>query len=161
MRMKYYNVPSFHLVHFVFENPAIKHTCKSVICEKSSRKYRKKIVCKLAVIWISCTFAPAFGNEAVILDMLLQVILDEVVLLRQVAFPPFAWERPKRRAPSLWGLRKKTSKNIWWFENNSLPLHPLLRSEPRSRASKKNFEKSSAKIWRIYEKLLTFATAFR
>jgi len=26
---------------------------------------------------------------------------------------------------------------------------------------KKNFEKSSAKIWRICEKLLTFATAFR
>ena len=42
MRMKYYNVLSFHLVHFVFENPAIKHTCKSVICEKSSRKYRNK-----------------------------------------------------------------------------------------------------------------------
>ena len=35
MRMKYYNVLSFHLVHFVFENPAIKHTCKSAICEKS------------------------------------------------------------------------------------------------------------------------------
>ena len=34
-------------------------------------------------------------------------------------------------------LSKKTSQNIWWFENNSLPLHPLLRSEPRSRASKK------------------------
>ena len=32
---------------------------------------------------------------------------------------------------------EKTSQNIWWFENNSLPLHPLLRSEPRSRASKK------------------------
>ena len=42
MRMKYYNVSSFHLVHFVFENPAIKYTCKSAICEKSSRKYRKK-----------------------------------------------------------------------------------------------------------------------
>ena len=42
MRMKYYNVSSFDLVHFVFENPVIKHTCKSAICEKSSRKYRKK-----------------------------------------------------------------------------------------------------------------------
>ena len=66
-----------------------------------------------------------------------------------MAFPPFAWERPKRRAPSLWGLRKKTfektSQNIWWFENNSLPLHPLLRSEPRSWASRKKLRKKFRK----------------
>ena len=47
MRMKYYNVSSFHLVHFVFENAAIKHSCKSAICEKSSRKYRKKLFVSL------------------------------------------------------------------------------------------------------------------
>ena len=50
MRVKYYNVSSFHLVHFVFENPAIKHTCKSAICEKKFKKVSKKNVCKLAVI---------------------------------------------------------------------------------------------------------------
>ncbi len=47
MRMKYYNVPSFHPVHFVFENPAIKHSCKSAICEKSWKKYRKKLFVSL------------------------------------------------------------------------------------------------------------------
>ena len=29
-----------------------------------------------------------------------------------MAFPPFAWERPKRRAPSLWGLRKNFRKKL-------------------------------------------------
>ena len=42
MRMKYYNVPSFHPVHFVFENPAIKHSCKSAICEKKVGKSIEK-----------------------------------------------------------------------------------------------------------------------
>ena len=42
MRMKYYNVSSFHLVHFVFKNPVIKHTCKSVICEKVRKIIEKK-----------------------------------------------------------------------------------------------------------------------
>ena len=42
MRVKYYNVSSFHLVHFVFENPAIKHTCKSAICEKKVQESIEK-----------------------------------------------------------------------------------------------------------------------
>ena len=49
-------------------------------------------------------------------------------------------ERPKRTdplRPAFEKLSKKTSQNIWQFENNSLPLHPLLRSEPRSWAPKK------------------------
>lgn len=51
-------------------------------------------------------------------------------------------ERPKRTVPSLRqafekNFRKKTSQNIWQFENNSLPLHPLLRSEPRTKLRKK------------------------
>ena len=41
---------------------------------------------------------------------------------------------------------EKTSQNIWWFENNSLPLHPLLRSEARSRASKKTSKKVPQKF---------------
>ena len=57
-------------------------------------------------------------------------------------------ERPKRTDPSGRPSKKtfeKTSQNIWRFENNSLPLHPLLRSEPRSWAPKKNFEKKFRK----------------
>ena len=59
-------------------------------------------------------------------------------------------ERPKRTVPFLrQAFEKKTfektSQNIWQFENNSLPLHPLLRSEPRSRVSKKKLRKKFRK----------------
>ena len=76
---------------------------------------------------------------------------------------------------------------VWWFGANPLLLHPLSETKavvqwkdesgeghercyfpesfPLARAvgnclQKKNFEKSSPKIWRICLKLLTFATAF-
>ena len=124
----------------------------------------KKSRDKFADPVISRTFAPAFGNEALMLDVMLQSCFARGSPVEFRFESRLSQERPKRTdplRPAFEKLSKKTSQNIWRFENNSLPLHPLLRGEPRSWAPKKNFEKSSAKIWRICEKLLTFATAFR
>ena len=162
-----YNVSLLPLPFSPLQKYAIEHTCKSAIWIKPIEKSEKKSRYKFADPEISRTFAPAFGNEAVMLDMMLQGsrFASCLPVSLRVSGPAFRKRGPSGRFPSSGWLskknfRKKTSQNIWQFENNSLPLHPLLRSEPRSRAPKKTSKKSSAKIWRICEKLLTFATAF-
>ena len=85
------------------------------------------------------------------LDMLLQCICFAGCLpvVPWFSGPAFRKRGPSGRFPSSGRLsknfRKKTSQNIWQFENNSLPLHPLLRSEPRSRAPKKKLRKKFRK----------------
>ena len=112
----------------------------------------KKSRYKFADPEISRTFAPAFGNEAVMLDMLLQCICFAGCLpvVPWFSGPAFRKRGPSGRFPSSGRLsknfRKKTSQNIWQFENNSLPLHPLLRSEPQSRAPKKTSKKVPQKF---------------
>ena len=59
---------------------------------------------------------------------------------RYAARSRLSQERPKRTAlpPAAFGKNfEKTSQNVWRFENNSLPLHPLLRRPLRSSAPKK------------------------
>lgn len=66
----------------------------------------KKLPLKFAVVVISRTFAPAFGKEAVMLDMMLQAVLHEV-------FP--SWAQLSRlsheRGPSGGSPRKDPGKN--------------------------------------------------
>ena len=90
---------------------------------------------------ITRTFAPAFGKEAAMLDRMLQRRLAQGAPDGLRLRSRLSQERPKRtalpRQPSEKKLRKKTSQNVWRFENNSLPLHPLLGRTLRSSAPKK------------------------
>ena len=64
-----------------------------------------------------------------------------------MAFPPFAWERPKRRAPSPWGLRKTFEKN---FPKHLVVWKWLLTFAPAFEkwTSKPSFEKKLRKKFR-------------
>ena len=90
---------------------------------------------------ITRTFAPAFGKEAAMLDRMLQRRLAQGAPDGLRLRSRLSQERPKRTAlpPAAFEkkLRKKTSRNVWRFETNSLPLHPLLGRTPRSSAPKK------------------------
>ena len=58
---------------------------------------------------------------------------------------------------------KKICENIWMVKRDALLLHPLSRTKGTDNgpggARKKKIEKTSKKVWRIREKVLTFAPA--
>ena len=113
---------------------------------------------------ITRTFAPAFGKEAAMLDRMLHRRLARCAPDGMRLGPAFRKRGPSGR-PFPGSLRKKTSKKKLRETFGGLKITPYLCTrfwEGHSGAPlrKKNFEKSSAKIWRICQKLLTFATAF-
>ena len=99
---------------------------------------------------ITRTFAPAFGKEAAMLDRMLQRRLARCAPDGLRLRSRLSQERPKRTAlpPAAFEkkLRKKTSRNVWRFETNSLPLHPLLGRTLRSSAPKKTSKKVPQKF---------------
>ena len=93
-----------------------------------------------ACMEITRTFAPAFGKEAAMLDRMLHRRLAQGAPDGLRLRSRLSQERPKRTAlpPAAFGKNfEKTSRNVWRFENNSLPLHPLLGRTLRSSAPKK------------------------
>ncbi len=98
---------------------------------------------------ITRTFAPAFGKEAAMLDRMLQRRLAQGAPDGLRLRSRLSQERPKRTALPPAAFEKnfeKTSRNVWWFETNFLPLHPLLRRTLRSSAPKKTSKKVPQKF---------------
>ena len=109
----------------------------------------KKPLMYFASMEITRTFAPAFGKEAAMLDRMLQRRLARCAPDGLRLRSRLSQERPKRTALPPAASKKnfeKTSQNVWRFETNSLPLHPLLRRTPRSSAPKKTSKKVRQKF---------------
>ena len=106
-----------------------------------------------ACMEITCTFAPAFGKEAAMLDRMLQRRLAQGAPDGLRLRSRLSQERPKRTALPPAAFEKETSKKKLRKTFGGLKQTPYLCTrfwEGHSGAPlRKNFEKSSAKIWRI------------
>lgn len=132
---EYYKVCPFAPFPSPVEKYVLQHNCKSVYYKQVSKKFTKKMMICLAFKLKAATFASAIERDAVPTQKWLAVNNvgngpGECICTKYLTLTGIKGARTdKTSAAPVWtswkNILEKTSENIWWFETNSLPLHPL------------------------------------